>query len=619
MKQPLYSPGTIIAGKYKIERAIARGGCSIVYRGLHQDMGRHVALKLMAAQDGTDMSAWVERFRREARLASQLRHRNTITTFDYGAEGELLYIAMEWVDGDSLRNVIKKEGAMEAMRVAKLSAQMLRSLSEAHGLGILHRDLKPSNIMLTTDAEGVEILKVLDFGLAKAQLDPQTQTQLMKLTQDGDFVGTPRYASPEQLKGRELTAASDIYGVGMVMWEMLTGQPAVPDIDFGTCVQYHLGPQPWELPAEIKCPRGLANIVECALAKKAEDRFQSCEDMLAALEAWIADPNGVAATSVDRAKSDASPSPMYTLPPVHELFGEMSDLSAPSLPKNASISSEFDRSPRPVQPTPSEAPPAISRESRHADDAFEEALAAPRPVQPAAQHAEPLAVVPLYEPLELDRRPAQPRTQPASRGPAAVAPHLAPTEASRPQDAHRNRRVALIALIALGLVLAAALIISRRPHQTRGAPGELDPKASAPPAAESTAPPQAANRETPTSEVLLVAIKRAGWSVVGAPDSTELGDLRQTTARVARDGQFADLTVYECDELSTAYQLMGSTEPPVRAVRLGRTVIRIADVEGKPGGAVSSLQQYMYKIRDIYEKGAAGSVEPSDISPPPTP
>ena len=117
MNQPLYTPGTIIAGKYKIERAIARGGCSIVYRGLHQEMGRQVALKLMAAEDGTDMSAWAERFRREARLASQLRHRNTITTFDYGAEGDLLYIAMEWVDGDSMRNVNKKEGAMEPLRV----------------------------------------------------------------------------------------------------------------------------------------------------------------------------------------------------------------------------------------------------------------------------------------------------------------------------------------------------------------------------------------------------------------------------------------------------------------------------------------------------------------------
>jgi serine/threonine protein kinase len=589
MNQPLYSPGTIIAGKYKIERAIARGGCSIVYRGLHQEMGRQVALKLMAAEDGTDVGAWAERFRREARLASQLRHRNTITTFDYGAEGDLLYIAMEWVDGDSLRNVIKKEGAMEAMRVARLSAQMLRSLNEAHGLGILHRDLKPSNIMLTTDADGVEILKVLDFGLAKAQLDPQTQTQLLKLTQDGDFVGTPRYASPEQLKGRELTTASDIYGVGMVMWEMLTGKPAVPDIDFGTCVQYHLGSQPWALPPEIGCPVGLARVVEGALAKKAADRFQTCEAMLGVLDQWIANPNPAAPSHVPG-----------TLPPMRELFGEMSARSEPSPPgARGPLFSTLDK-PRPINPTPEQPPPAIRR-----DEPLPEIL---RGASFSQLDGAQIEVARRPEPRQV--QPPTPQLAPVPARSAAVAARpVDPRPAPRVDETARNKRLALGALILLGAALTVGVLLS---GPKTPATDPLDPNAAAPLTAD---PPAAkAARETPSAEILLTAIKRSGWNTIGNPDSTELGDIRQTTARVLREGQLVDITFYECDDESVAMQLMGDTELPARAVRIGRTVTRLSPVEGKSGGAVTILQTYMYKVRDIYENGAAGATP--DPEPP---
>jgi serine/threonine-protein kinase len=610
MNQPLYSPGTIIAGKYKIERAIARGGCSIVYRGLHQDMGRQVALKLMAAEDGTDVGAWAERFRREARLASQLRHRNTITTFDYGAEGDLLYIAMEWVDGDSLRNVIKKEGAMEAMRVARLSAQMLRSLNEAHGLGILHRDLKPSNIMLTTDADGVESLKVLDFGLAKAQFDPQTQTQLLKLTQDGDFVGTPRYASPEQLKGRELTTASDIYGVGMVMWEMLTGKPAVPDIDFGTCVQYHLGSQPWELPPEIDCPVGLAHIVECALAKKAADRFQTCEAMLEVLDQWIANPNPADPAPSRSPSSPSSPAASHvpgTLPPMHELFGEMSALSDPSLPgARDSLFSTLDK-PRPVNATPEQPPPAIRRDE---------------PVEPLPEILQGTSFSQLDGPqIEVARRPEPRQVQPpapqlapapalaTARSAAVAARPVDQRPAPRVDESARNKRLALGALILLGAALTIGVLLS---GPKTPATDPLDPNAAAPLKADP--PAVKPSRETPSAEILLTAIKRAGWNTVGKPDSTELGDIRQTTARVLREGQLVDVTFYECDEEPVAMQLMGDTELPARAVRIGRTVTRLSPVEGKSAGAVTTLQNYMYKVRDVYENGASGATP--DPEPP---
>lgn len=395
MKQPVYQPGTIIAGRYRVDKAIARGGCSIVYRGTHLEMERPVALKLMSSMDGQIDRAWVERFKREARLASQLHHPNTITIYDYGASQGVLFITMEWVEGDSLRNVIKAHGAMAPKRVAKLAIHLLSSLAEAHRFHILHRDLKPSNIMLTRDLEGQEMIKVLDFGLAKANPPGYTNPEQLKLTKDGDFVGTPRYAAPEQLRGKELTRASDIYGVGMVMWEMLTGKPAVPDVDFGTCVLHHLGPNPWKLPPEIRCPEPLARIVERALLKDAMARYQNCEEMLAELEQLLgADaggpdrsnqsqeralfgPEGGHARQIDLGAVAPATPPKAATPPPQPAAAEPPLQVAPQQEQLRSFDQvsahelELDRRAEPVKPRPApgHATPSPAAPMRHTDDA----------------------------------------------------------------------------------------------------------------------------------------------------------------------------------------------------------------------------------------------------------
>jgi serine/threonine protein kinase len=287
MKSIVYPPGTVIAGKYRIDKALARGGCSTVYRGVHLDMGRTIALKLLDhKEDEAEDEAWIRRFTREAQLASQLTHPNTITIHDYGHDHEhdgLLYITMEFIDGRSLRDEILERGGLEPRRVANILEKMLESLDEAHRLGILHRDLKPSNIMLGRDHDGCELVKVLDFGLAKSIYAPP---EAMTVTQDGDFIGTPRYASPEQLRGTELDQRTDIYGVGMVGWEAIVGTPAVPDIGYGSSVQHHLGEQPWRLPDAIACPPGLADIIHRSLEKDADRRYASCLEMRDALVAW---------------------------------------------------------------------------------------------------------------------------------------------------------------------------------------------------------------------------------------------------------------------------------------------------------------------------------------------
>jgi len=207
--------GSLVAGKYRVEKILARGGFSTVYRGIQEGIDRTVALKILPLDQNIE-ATWLERFTREAKLISQLDHPNTITIYDYGQQGDaFLYIVMEYVRGRSLSRQIRKHGPLEPVRVAQIAIQICGSLEQAHGAGILHRDLKPSNIMLTRNHHGHELAKVLDFGVAKV-LEPDAAD--LKLTQQGTFIGTPRYASPEAIRRQALDQRADVYGVGMVMW-----------------------------------------------------------------------------------------------------------------------------------------------------------------------------------------------------------------------------------------------------------------------------------------------------------------------------------------------------------------------------------------------------------------
>src|SRR5690554_1300983 len=259
-EQKLLRTGAVVAGKYRIDQPIARGGFSIVYRATHIDMQRPMGLKILDINEDIRAS-WLERFTREARLASQLTHPNTVTIHDYGQDPNgFLYIAMEWVEGVSLYQYLKKRGALRSASVARISVQILESLQEAHQLRFLHRDLKPSNIMLTRDFQGQDMVKILDFGIAK-DLSENAESPA-RITHQGTFVGTPRYASPEQLEQtKRLGPPSDIYSLGLLMWEAMVGDPAVPSTIYGECVEKHLGPEPWVLPPAVSCPPGLERIL----------------------------------------------------------------------------------------------------------------------------------------------------------------------------------------------------------------------------------------------------------------------------------------------------------------------------------------------------------------------
>ncbi len=214
--------GRVMDGRFEILNLIARGGMGKVYRARQQPLGRICALKVLnpAGYDGEEDPEFAKRFFLEASTASKLSHENTVTIYDYGRDGETYFIAMEYIEGKTLYQVLRQEGPLPDWRVAGIMRAVCRSLREAHELGVIHRDIKPANIALLAGDEQLERVKVLDFGLAKIVREDGED-----LTQKGMVMGSPKYMAPEQILGNDVAPPTDIYALGVVAFEMLTGAP----------------------------------------------------------------------------------------------------------------------------------------------------------------------------------------------------------------------------------------------------------------------------------------------------------------------------------------------------------------------------------------------------------
>jgi serine/threonine-protein kinase len=275
--------GRTLDGKYRIDGFLKRGGMGSVYRGTHVLLNKPVAIKLIRPELVTSQDI-VERFFREARAAAKLSHPNIVTVHDLGqTEDGTLYIIMEIVDGQSLKDLIVSQGPWEPGRALRFCRGVASALSLAHRNGIVHRDLKPQNIMVFRDSEGRESPKLLDFGIAKT-LEPDSPA----LTSTGMVLGTPHYMSAEQAKGMPADQRSDIYALGVILYEMLVGKVPFDDKSIPSILVKHLT-EPPRPPSTLRgdIPREVETLVLRCLEKDPGKRFQSADDLGKALSARL--------------------------------------------------------------------------------------------------------------------------------------------------------------------------------------------------------------------------------------------------------------------------------------------------------------------------------------------
>jgi len=264
--------GMVFAERYKLVDYLGQGGMSLVYRAIDIRTGHNVAVKILKSEYNND-SEFLERFQREAHAAGRMSHHNIVNLLDVGTEGEFRYLVLEYISGNTLKDIIKEKGALNPNTAIQITIRILSALQHAHDNGIVHRDIKPQNVLVNTNGH----IKVADFGIARI-----TNT---KTISKGDMViGSVHYSSPEQARGNVVEATSDIYSTGVVLYEMLTGRvPFIGDNPVTVAMQQvNAAPPPIrELNPDI--PPAIASVVMKALEKFPQKRFQSAREMADAL------------------------------------------------------------------------------------------------------------------------------------------------------------------------------------------------------------------------------------------------------------------------------------------------------------------------------------------------
>jgi serine/threonine protein kinase len=296
--------GREIGGRYRLDAPLGEGGMATLWRAVDLQLDREVAVKILRPQYSAD-PGFAGRFRQEARAAASLSHPNIVSVYDYGTDpdGETQYIVMELVDGQDLAAILRERGRISTEDAVQVAIAVASALEAAHRRGIVHRDVKPGNILITGDGD----VKVTDFGIARAVSEAS-------MTVTGTTLGSVHYFSPEQARGDEVTGRSDVYALGIVLYEMLTGRrPFEGDSAAGVALKRLTDDPPRPLVAGAPLPPGLEAILRRALEREPAQRFPDAGSFAEALRGWQKDPASAPAGLVS-----ASPPPPAALPPAGE-------------------------------------------------------------------------------------------------------------------------------------------------------------------------------------------------------------------------------------------------------------------------------------------------------------
>ncbi|HYE65698.1 MAG TPA: protein kinase [Pyrinomonadaceae bacterium] len=428
--------GQTLAGKYRIEELISQGGMGAVYRGTHVLMDKTVAIKVLHPALAADEKI-VARFSREAKAASRISHPHAVNVTDFGeAENGDVFIVMEYLRGDTLKDVIRNDGPMSLPRVVEIIRQVSGALEAAHSEGVVHRDLKSDNIMLVDVGNGRDWAKVLDFGIAKIQ---QPAGQDPALTSPNLIIGTPQYMSPEQCsQASEIDSRSDLYSLGVILYEMLVGHvPFTGESSTAIMLKHLQEPPPPVMEERRDLPAAVGRVVARALAKRAEDRYQTAGELAEALTI-AAEPEApaVAASTTTGAGAPDRNTNRIVVP------------TEPNEPPRATTNSEYDEAtvirPRGDQAAGAETDEVFSQVAAPAETFNPWRVVVPAvvglvvifgviyaltrsPGQPPVMNdnAMPLAVDQNGQPVE----PAQPATGQAEQGITSSTPAASPTVA----------------------------------------------------------------------------------------------------------------------------------------------------------------------------------------------
>ncbi len=337
------APGDLFAGRYRIDKQVGRGGMGAVYLAEQEPLARKVAIKVL---HGTADETTVARFQREARLIAQLQHPHIVGLIDFGEDDGRLYLVMEYIDGEPLTALLKREAPLAPKRACEIALQVTEALSVAHDIQVVHRDVKPDNVMILRTAGGQDFVKMLDFGVAKIKREGDQQNTIE--TKAGLIVGSLRYISPEQVESGDISPRTDIYSFGCILYEMLTGRRVFDHPSPADCAIAHLTERPKPPTVGGHPLTGpLVDLVMRCLEKKPGKRPADAREALKILMACRADPA--------RVEVPVEPDEEHT---VHQLAGGLSSAQGAATVELSAIVPPTSRpQPRPATDTGQRAMP----------------------------------------------------------------------------------------------------------------------------------------------------------------------------------------------------------------------------------------------------------------------